>query len=141
MFPARHLAAIDRLRSQPAPRVADLRTGDTGDDADAADLLEAEREFHTECEALAVLLAERWGEPVTLDLTAHLVRLAEGAEVPEPERTLCGLVTEVRVWTVEGRWTGVGVARWGERGPLQLVAAAGEQGRALPWDPAASPPG
>ncbi|MDJ1137691.1 hypothetical protein [Streptomyces iconiensis] len=135
MFVAPHLAAIDSLRSQPAARVAELRTGEVGADEDAADLLEAEREFDTDCEALCFLLSQRWGEPATLDLTGHLVRLAGGAELPEPERTLCGLVTELRVWTVENRWLGVGVARWGEAGPLQLLAAIGEEGRGRPADP------
>lgn len=136
MFPAHHLAAVEDLRSQPAARVVELRTHDVPDDPDPADLLEAGREFHAECEALAVLLAQWWGEPATLDLTGHLVRLTEGGQVPEPERALCGLVTELRVWRVGERWIGVGVARWGEDGPWQLVAAAGEEGRPHPSDPA-----
>ena len=137
MFLTHHLAALDRLRTQSGPGVVELRTSHTGPDDDAADVLETEREFQAEYEALAALLSRRWGRAETVDLTAHLVATAEGREVPEPERALCGHVTELSVWSAQGRWTGIGVARWGEGGPLQLLGAAGEEGRSRPWSPAA----
>ncbi|WP_326692417.1 MULTISPECIES: hypothetical protein [unclassified Streptomyces] len=135
MFLTHHLPALDRLRAQPGPGVAELRTSHTGPDDDAADVLETGREFQAEHEALAALLSRRWGQAETVDLTGQLVATAEGRAVPEPERTLCGHVTELSVWSVQGRWTGIGVACWGESGPLQLLAAAGEEGRSRPWSP------
>ncbi|GAA2620707.1 hypothetical protein [Streptomyces axinellae] len=135
MFLTHHLAALDRLRAQSGPGVAELRTSHTGPDDDAADVLGTEREFQAEYEALAALLSRRWGPAETVDLTGHLVATAEGREVPEPERALCGHVAELSVWSVQGRWTGIGVARWGEGGPLQLLAGAGEEGRPWPWSP------
>lgn len=139
MFLTHHVAAIDRMRALPGARTAGLRTGDAEPDDDPAVRMEAEEAVRADCAALASLLARSWGEPELVDLTEHLVRQAEGEALPEPLRTLCGAVTELRVWTVEGRWTGIGVARGGAGLPPQLVAAVGEEGAPAPSGPGRAP--
>ncbi|MGP3976037.1 hypothetical protein ACTWQF_18965 [Streptomyces sp. 8N114] len=135
MHLAHHLTAIGRLHAQPEARVAELRTADPDPDGDPVELLEAEREVRADHEALVTLLSQQWGEPRTVDFGAHLLAAAEGVRLPEPERTLCWRVAELTVWTVDGRWTGVGLARRSEEIPLQLLAAAGAQGSSAPWVP------
>ncbi|MFE9388346.1 hypothetical protein [Streptomyces sp. NPDC006784] len=132
MHLAHHLAALGRLQSDPAARTAVLRTADPHSDGDPLELLEAEREVRADHEALIVLLSRQWGEPETVDLGPHLLAAAEGATLPEPERTVCWRVAELAVWPVGDRWMGVGLARHGEDIPLQLLAAAGERGRSAP---------
>ncbi|MGI5350925.1 hypothetical protein ACQEU8_22505 [Streptomyces sp. CA-250714] len=135
MHLAHHLTAIGRLHTEPGARVAELRTADPDPDGDPVELLEAEREVRADHEALVVLLSQQWGEPRTVDLGGHLLAAAEGrVRLPEPERTLCWRVAELTVWTVEGRWIGVGLARRSEEIPLQLLAAVGEQGSSAPSD-------
>ncbi|WP_369203907.1 hypothetical protein [Streptomyces sp. PU-14G] len=135
MHLARHLAAVDRLHSAPCARWITLRTADVGPDADPADLREAEQEIHAEHEALVALLSARWAAERTVDLGPHLLAAAGGADVPEPERGLCWRVAELAVWTVRGRWCGVGVARRSPEAPHQLLAAVAEYGRPLPYEP------
>ncbi|MBO8192629.1 hypothetical protein ITI46_13275 [Streptomyces oryzae] len=133
MHLAHHLTAIGHLHAGSGARVVTLRTADPDPDGDPVELLEAEREVRADHEALVTLLSQQWGEPRTVDLGPHLLAAAEGgASLPEPERTLCWRVAELTVWTVDGRWTGVGLARCSEGIPLQLLAAAGEQGRSAP---------
>ncbi|NSC20375.1 hypothetical protein FM076_03745 [Streptomyces albus subsp. chlorinus] len=132
MHLAHHLAALGSLRSAPAARVTTLRAAELGADSDPAALLEAEQEIRADHEALVVLLSGQWGEPETVDLDPHLLAAADGVPVPEPERTLCQWVAELAVWTVEGRWTGVGVTRRAPGTSPHLLAAVGEPGRPAP---------
>ncbi|MCF6522437.1 hypothetical protein [Streptomyces sp. JJ36] len=126
MFLAQHVTAVERLLGGPTPRCAALRTGAPFWDDDGTARAEAEEAFTTDCEALVALLSRRWGEPEELDLTGCLERLAEGAAVPEPWRTLCPEVRLLHRWRLDGRWLGLGVGRPGEVLPLRLLAAVGD---------------
>jgi hypothetical protein len=122
---ARQLAAIDALRARPDPGVVDLCVGDGFWD-DLAGVEEAREQMESECQSLVDRLADRWGEPETLDLNALLERLGGSEAVPPPLDTLCGYVDEMYGWRVDGRWIGVGLGRQGPELPFQLTAAVGD---------------
>ncbi|RZU35885.1 hypothetical protein EV284_3368 [Streptomyces sp. BK022] len=118
---ARHLAAIDRLRTRDLPaggaghHTVELETGH-GPRAAAAD------DCHALREAIAQHLGARWGEaPPWGQLTLRL-RLARGEEIPEPWATLCLRTDELDVWQAEGVWLAVGVADRDEADGTRLLA-------------------
>lgn len=137
MHLAAHLAEIDRLLAHPGPQTVELRTSEAFWEDDGTARPAAEREFEADREALATLLSERWGEPATLDLTAHLLRLLDGGLVPEPLDAVCGQVRRLQLWRPgpDGRWLGLGIGVQGQEQPIQLVACAGD-GPAPPAPPA-----
>lgn len=135
---AAHLATVDLLRARefPARRVragavesgpgfhlADLAVSEDFWEDDGSRWAAVEDEFGAVCQALVELLAQRWGEPETLDLSPYLVRLDEGATVPPPLDVLCGYLPQVHGWRVESRWIGLGVGQWDGELPFQLVLA------------------
>lgn len=145
MSSADHIAAIDLLRARAFPEapgrsehgfggpgfhVAELSTHDQLWDDDGTAHEETELRFEAERDALTVLLSERWGAPQVFSLTSVLVHLlaqevdGAGEPVPEPWATLSESVPDLHLWRAEadGRWIALGVARWGERRALQLVA-------------------
>ncbi|WP_030808961.1 hypothetical protein [Streptomyces sp. NRRL F-2799] len=117
---ARHLAAIDRLRTRDLPaggaghHTVELETG--REPRRAADDLHALRE------AIAQRLGARWGEaPPWGQLTVRL-RLARGEEIPEPWATLCLRTDELDVWQADDVWLAVGVADRDEADETCLLA-------------------
>lgn len=143
MSSADHLAAIDLLRARDFPaapgrsehgyggpgfHVAELATHDQLWDDDGTAHEETEAQCEAERDALAVLLTERWGEPQVFGLTGVLIRVmaqeADGAgePIPDPWATLSESVPDLHLWRVDGHWIALGVARWGERLAVQLLA-------------------
>ncbi|GHF02438.1 hypothetical protein E5082_11350 [Streptomyces griseoluteus] len=117
---ARHLAAIDRLRTRDLPaggaghHTVELETGHGP--RPAAD------DVHALREAIAQRLGARWGEtPPWGQLTLRL-RLARGEEIPEPWATLCLRTDELDVWQAEEVWLAVGVADRDEAEEIRLFA-------------------
>jgi hypothetical protein len=143
---AAQLAEVDRLRALefPAQRVtstavesgpgyhlADLAVSPDLHDEDPGRWEAVADDFEAACQALIELLAQRWGEPRPLDLYPYLIRMEEGGRVPPPLDLLCGYVSEVYGWTVDGRWIALGVGQGDRELPFQLVLAVGDSG-ALP---------
>ncbi|EPH45559.1 hypothetical protein ABT390_25700 [Streptomyces aurantiacus] len=147
MSSADHVAAIDLLRARGFPaapgrsehgyggpgfHVAELSTHDQLWDDDGTAHEETELRFEAERDALTVLLSERWGKPQVFSLTSVLVRLlaqeadGEGEPVPEPWATLSESVPDLHLWRADTHWIALGVAHWGERRALQLVAVITE---------------
>lgn len=138
---ARHLDVIELLRARefPAERgssgtvtggpgyhLAVLSTGEEfwEDDGGGRDLME--EQYEAQCAALAERLDGRWGPARLFSLWSVLVRGMEGEEMPEPWYELSGGVRYLRIWRAEDRWIAVGVARWNEELPFQLIAAVTE---------------
>ncbi|MFF2654864.1 hypothetical protein [Streptomyces sp. NPDC058045] len=138
MCTARQLDLVDALCSrtfpaEPGPSgsggpghvVAALRTA--GYPAERALL---EEEFEAECEALAGLLAVRWGAaPQEFGLDGLLLRACGAAggepeEIPEPWRTLSEEMPSLRLWRRAGRWIALGVTTRDRELPLRLLAVA-----------------
>ncbi|WP_418955806.1 hypothetical protein [Streptomyces tritici] len=135
---AGHLATIDRLRLDPFPE-APVRSGpcDSGPGFHVAELITsedfwdddgsrrelAEEQWEAEREALAQLLAGRWGEPQVFGLGSLLTRGFQGEHIPDPWDRLCNAVPDVHLWRVDGRWIVLGVAYGDKEMPLQLLAA------------------
>ncbi|MFK4111479.1 hypothetical protein [Streptomyces sp. NPDC002176] len=116
---ARHLAAIDRLRTRDLPaggaghHTVELDGGRPGPAAD---------DLHALREAIAQRLGARWGEaPPWGQLTLRL-RLARGEEIPEPWATLCLRTDELDVWQTGTVWLAVGVADRDEADETHLLA-------------------
>lgn len=156
MSSADHIAAIDLLRAREFPaapgrselghggpgyHVAELLTQDQLWDDDGTAHEETEEWYEAERDALTVLLTKRWGEPQRFSLASVLLRViaqeergAEGAEgmggvaepVPDPWATLSESVPDLHLWRTEDHWIALGVARWGARRALQLVAVVTE---------------
>ncbi|MGV9340603.1 hypothetical protein [Streptomyces sp. NPDC003688] len=128
---ARHLAAIDRLRTLDLPeggagyRTAALETSQGLGAGDAGARGRAAEDFHALREAIAVRLDERWGGgPAWGQLTLR-VRLARGESIPEPWATLCLRTDELDVWQAGegGVWVAVGVADRDTDDEVELLAA------------------
>ncbi|MFH8793247.1 hypothetical protein [Streptomyces sp. NPDC017941] len=142
MSSADHIAAIDLLRARgfpeasgrsefgyggPGYHIAELATQDQLWDDDGTAHGETEEQYEAERDALTVLLAQRWGEPQHFSLASALLRaMARPAEIPDPWATLSESVPDLHLWRAEERWIALGVARWGERRALQLVAVVTE---------------
>ncbi|MGP3983000.1 hypothetical protein [Streptomyces sp. KR80] len=147
---SRHLATIDLLRAQPFPaqagcpsvgrgsggsswvesgpgfHLADLAVSGEFEDADVVRVREVEEEFEAELLVLVEVLTRRWGEPEVVWLADHLEQFAMGEPVRPPLDALCGFVSQVYAWRVDGRWIGLGVGRGGQALPFQLVVGIGE---------------
>lgn len=111
---AQHLAALDLLRARAFPEegyhLAELAVG-----APSEEQAEAERE------ALALVLAGRWGPPALVGLSSMLARHGEGEAIPRPWDLLCTSVPDIQLWRVGDRWVALGLARWDAAG-FRLVA-------------------
>ncbi|WP_137990702.1 hypothetical protein [Streptomyces vilmorinianum] len=98
---AQHLATVDLLRARAFPadgyHLAELAVEDP-----RAEQAEAERE------ALALLLADRWGPPDHLGLYGLLHRYGAGEAIPRPWDLLCTALPEVQLWRADGRWIVLG---------------------------------
>lgn len=139
---AAHLATVDLLRARdfPAQRVragavesgpgfhlAVLAVSEAFWEDDGSRWAAVEDEFGAVCQALVELLAQRWGEPETLDLGPYLTRLDKGLPVLPPLDVLCGYLPEVHGWRVADRWIALGVGQWDGELPFQLVLAVAER--------------
>ncbi|MFF8289191.1 hypothetical protein ACF068_08220 [Streptomyces sp. NPDC016309] len=138
MTTARHLTAIDRLRSLPFPgesgRTDGARSGvgfHIGELATSEDFWEddgtrreaVEDQYEAERDALAALLTARWGAPQVFSLWSLWDRAMSGEEIPEPWVTLSQSVPDVQLWRADGRWIALGVSQWDDELPFQLLAA------------------
>ncbi|CAL9359857.1 hypothetical protein AB0N23_22800 [Streptomyces sp. NPDC052644] len=135
-----HLTIIDLLRSRPFPRqrgrsdvgesgpgyhIAELATSeDFWEDRGRAE--EVQEQFEAELDALAVLLAGRWGEPQVFSLWSVFERGMDGEEMPEPWGVLSNHVPHVHLWRADGRWIALGVSQWDRELPFQLLAVVTE---------------
>ncbi|GHE43171.1 hypothetical protein GCM10018785_11070 [Streptomyces longispororuber] len=142
MSSADDLATIDLLRARGFPEapgrsgvgragpgfhLAELRTYEPGEDDDGTAYADAEEQYEAERDALAVLLDGRWGPAQVFSLAGAFARhVAEAPDVPEPWASVSETVPDVHLWRAGQQWIAVGVARWGERGALQLLALVTE---------------
>jgi hypothetical protein len=140
MSTARHLATIEllharsfpaqygrtgRVVSAPGYHLAELTAG--GPSGACADREETDAQYEAECDALAEVLARRWGPPQTFGLWSTFVRAQEHREeIPEPWSGLSARVGSVHLWRARDRWVAVGVARWGADAEPGLVAVVTE---------------
>ncbi|MFD4375735.1 hypothetical protein [Streptomyces sp. NPDC058486] len=137
MTTTRFLSGLDLLRSREFParpersgflgsgpgfHVAALATSEEFWEADGGRREEVEEQYEAERDGLAALLAARWGEPDRMSLWSLRHRGMTGEELPEPWSGLCVLVPDLMLWRVDARWIGLGVSRWGEELPFQLLA-------------------
>ncbi|MFF7178781.1 hypothetical protein [Streptomyces sp. NPDC008121] len=111
---AQHLAALDLLRARALPQegyhLAELEFGGPADGPSVEESWEERVEQAVaERDALAVLLAGRWGPPRIVTLSPLLDRYAEGEAIAAPWDLLCTSVPEARVWQVEDRWLVLGL--------------------------------
>jgi hypothetical protein len=136
---ANHLAVIDRLcvRDFPAERgrtdagtggpgylIAELQSSGDFSEDDGTGRAEAEVQYEADRDALAERLTERWGPPRWFSLYSVLERTIEGENRVEPWAGLSGHVPDVQLWRVPeaSRWVALGVSRWGDQLPFQLLA-------------------
>lgn len=139
---ARYLATIDGLRSRafparrvqagpvlsgPGHHIAVLEVSEDFCESGLDRVEEVLDDFEAACQALVILLSERWGEPEVTDLMGHLEASAEGREPVEPLATLCGYVPEVYSWRADGRWIAVGVGQHDREFPIELLAAVADR--------------
>ncbi|MFD9906974.1 hypothetical protein [Streptomyces sp. NPDC059063] len=125
-FPAAH-GRSDAGRAGPGFHIAELRTYETAEDDDGTARDDTELQYEAERDALTVLLAGRWGEPQVFSLAGVLARAVAGFEdIPEPWASVSETVPDVHLWRAEEHWIALGVARWPERGALQLLAVVTE---------------
>ncbi|MEU3690724.1 hypothetical protein [Streptomyces narbonensis] len=134
MTTARHLATIDEFRARltggsgggpglhPDFHLAELATSEDFREDDGTRRALAEEQYEAERDGLAALLTARWGPPVELDLWPVLERSLAGESLPDPWSTLCAHTPELRLWRDDDLWVGLGISRWGEELPLQLLA-------------------
>ncbi|MCS0635653.1 hypothetical protein NX801_08245 [Streptomyces sp. LP05-1] len=138
MTTARHLLTIDQLRSRPFPgrrgrsgavesgpgfHLAELAAGEAFHEDGGAGRAAAEEQYDAEREALALLLAGRWGPPQRFGLWSLRRRALAGEEIPEPWAGLAHTVPDLYLWRVGERWLALGVAQWGPELAFQLLAA------------------
>ena len=121
-----HLTAIDLLRARPGCHVIDLQVSDDFWADDGTRRHQSLDDFEAGCQALVLLLTERWGEPEVLDLAGHLELLSAGEHVIPPLDILCGHVPELYLWRADGRWTAIGIGQHSPDLPFQLVAATSD---------------
>ncbi|MFF9624123.1 hypothetical protein [Streptomyces griseosporeus] len=111
----------------PGYRTAELATSHGLRVADAAIRRQTQERFREDMEALAGLLAERWGEPSHIGLQTVLLRTAS-EEIPEPWALLSHLVADAYVWQERehGRWIVLGVADRDTADEIRLLLTATE---------------
>ncbi|MFF1380029.1 hypothetical protein [Streptomyces sp. NPDC058308] len=150
MSTAQHLAAIDLLRFREFPaehgrsecgsegpgyHMAELLTSDSFWEDDGTLWQATEEQYEAERDALAVLLADRWGPPQRFSLASLFERAVraeaaeegdEGEEIPEPWAQLSSAVPDLHLWRADGRWIALGVAQWDKELPFQLLAVVTE---------------
>ncbi|MFF9286311.1 hypothetical protein [Streptomyces griseosporeus] len=95
--------------------------------ADPALRRQTQERFHEDLEALAALLAERWGEPSHIGLQTVLLRTGD-EEIPEPWARLSHLVADAYLWEAReyGRWIVLGVADRDPADEIRLLLTATE---------------
>ncbi|GAA0582572.1 hypothetical protein [Streptomyces crystallinus] len=141
MTTARHLEVIDLLRvrdfpaergrsgaitSGPGYHLVELSTSEDLWDDDGSRRVEVEEQYGAECDALAQLLSERWGEAQMVSLWSVMTRSMEGEEIAEPWSGLSQSVRYLHLWQPDGRWVAVGVSQWGTELEFQLMAVVTE---------------
>lgn len=141
MFTADHVATVELLcaREFPAQQArsgsvvsgpgyhwAELSTSESFWEDDGSRRDEAEAQYEAECDAVALILGGRWGEPQTFGLGSLFERSCEGEDIPEPWNRLSNSVPYLHLWHVEGRWIGLGVSQWDTELEFQLVAVITE---------------
>ncbi|MET7683131.1 hypothetical protein [Streptomyces sp. NPDC005423] len=112
----------------PGYLVAELRTsGDFTEDG-GAEREETAAQYECDRDGLAERLAERWGAPDVFSLRSAFERAQGGEDIPEPWASLSAHVPDVQVWRPPGtaRWVALGVSRWGDELPFQLLAVVTE---------------
>ncbi|MBT2505735.1 hypothetical protein J7I98_07415 [Streptomyces sp. ISL-98] len=141
MSTARYLATIDLLRARAFPaacgrsehgtsgpgfHIAELDTSEDFWEDDGTRREDVAAQFEAECEALAVLLSGRWGQPQQFSLWSLLARGFDGEDIPDPWNGLSNSVPYVYIWQVDGHWIALGVSHWDKELPFQLVAVVTE---------------
>ncbi|MFG3343167.1 hypothetical protein [Glycomyces sp. NPDC048151] len=127
-FPEEH-GRDGALESGPGHHLLVLRTSqDFWDDHDGEASRQAAADQQVHLDALVVALADRWGEPTTVDLYHYLKKHFNGALVPEPINALCKLTTTMRLWprTRTDRWLALAIGQEDKELPIELLAAVGE---------------
>jgi hypothetical protein len=122
-FPAEH-TRTDVGTAGPGYGMAELETSDGFWDDDGTRRAETEEQFACDRDGLGERLSERWGPPQAFSLYSVLDRMLRGEEPAEPWASLSGHVPDVQVWRSDetGRWIALGVSRWDDELPLQLLA-------------------
>ncbi|MFF3316307.1 hypothetical protein ACFYV5_12450 [Streptomyces sp. NPDC003035] len=119
---AQHLDTVDLLRARAFAadgyHLAELALADP-----RGGRAEVERE------ALALLLADRWGPPDHIGLFGLLHRYGAGEAIPRPWDLLCTSLPDVQLWWVDGRWIVLGTR--GDDGASEEDRAAGAAVRLL----------
>lgn len=147
MSTAEHLAAIDLLcarefpaehgRSQsgvggPGYHIAELLTSEGFWEGDGTEREATADQYEAERDGLTVLLAERWGAPQVFSLASLFERAqgdshdGAGEDIPEPWGSLSSSVPDLHLWRAGGRWIALGISRWDEELPFQLLAVITE---------------
>ncbi|MFD0406990.1 hypothetical protein [Kitasatospora sp. NPDC127116] len=107
------------------------RAGTSGRTAAKRSSRRAERELEADLHALTAVLADRWGDPATVELWPYL-----GFDDPDPESAapeplgfLCNVASTMRVWWLPsgGRWLALAVGQADPEFPFELLAAVGEE--------------
>ncbi|MFB7517182.1 hypothetical protein [Streptomyces sp. NPDC056144] len=115
MTTTRQLATIDELRARFAGADAGVLLTElptTGGEPSGIDAEQCEAER----DGLVALLAARWGPPRELDLWPLLEE-----SLPGTWTVVAGHCPELSVWWEGGRWTGIGISRWGGDPPHRLL--------------------
>ncbi|MFF2747451.1 hypothetical protein ACFVVA_18115 [Kitasatospora sp. NPDC058048] len=104
---------------------------DFWDDRSEETVEAAERELEADLLALAAVLADRWGDPATVDLWPYLGfdDPDPASAAPEPLGFLCNVAATMRVWWPPsgGRWLALAVGQADPEFPFELLAAVGEE--------------
>jgi hypothetical protein len=140
---ARWLTAIDRLRvrefpetptrsafgsSAPGHHVAVLDLSGDFFGVDPAWRTEIGEQFEAAREALAALLAERWGPPQHVSLYRVFEQTMIGEDTEEPWSGLSARMSDVLLWPCPdtGRWIALGISQWGPELPYELLVVIAE---------------
>ncbi|GAA3033773.1 hypothetical protein GCM10010519_69790 [Streptomyces lactacystinicus] len=132
-FPEREVRpGTDRRWGGPGHHVAVLgESRDFWEDRSEEIVEAAERELEADLHALTAVLADRWGDPATVELWPYL-----GFDDPDPESAapeplgfLCNVAGTMRVWWLPsgGRWLALAVGQADPEFPFELLAAVGEE--------------
>ncbi|MFD8749754.1 hypothetical protein ACFV0O_02015 [Kitasatospora sp. NPDC059577] len=121
----------DRSWGGPGYQVAVLRESqDFWDDRSEEIVEAAEQDLEADLAALTAVLADRWGDPATVDLWPYLGFDNPDPEfvAPEPLGFLCNVAGSMRVWRLRpsGRWLALAIGQADREFPFELIAAVGE---------------